>query len=78
MIFAEAIEFSIKFPVCQPKIFKAFAGWGFSDAGTTEYVVIANLSLARERCYDEVADYVKSHNLRIEYYNEYLMISTIS
>ncbi len=78
MIFAEAIEFSKKFPVCQPKIFKAFAGWGFSDAGKNEYVVIANLSLAHERYYDEVADYVKSHNLRIEHYNDYLMISTIS
>ncbi len=78
MIFAEAIEFSKKIPVCQPKIFWAFTGWSFSDTGTTEYVVIANLSLAHESCYDEVADYVKSHNLRIEHYNDYLMISTIS
>ncbi len=78
MIFAEAIEFSKKFPVCHPKIFKAFAVWGFSDSGTTEYVVLANLSLAYETCIDEVENYVKSHNLRIVHYNDYLMISTIS
>jgi hypothetical protein len=78
MIFAEAIEFSKKFPLCQPKIFNAFSNWGFRDVGTTEYVVIANLSLTRETCYDKVADYVKSHNLRIEHFNDYLMISTIS
>jgi hypothetical protein len=78
VIFAEAIEFSKKFPVCQPKIFKAFNGWGFSYGGTTEYVVIANLSLVHETCYDVVVDYVKSHNLRIEHCNDYLMIYTIT
>ena len=78
MIFAEAIEFSKKFHVCHPKIFKGFIDLGMSHNRADSYVVLANYSLAQELCYFELTEYVRNHNLRIDHYKEYVMISTLS
>lgn len=77
MDFAKAIEFSKKFPSCHPKVFKGFIEWGICDTETEGYVVLANAALAKESCLNELEDYVKSHKLRIEYSQDYLMICTL-
>ncbi len=76
MDFPEAIEFSKKFPRCLPKIFKGFIEWGIWDAETEGYVVLADVASAKEPCFNEIEDYVKSHNLRIGQNKNYLMICT--
>jgi hypothetical protein len=76
MDFAEAIEFSKKFPMCHPKVFKGFIDWGIWDAETEGYVVLTDTALAGELCFTELEDYVKSHKLRIDHGKDYLMIST--
>jgi len=77
MDFVEAIEFSKKFPACRPKVFKGFVEWGIWDTETEGYVVLADAALAGEACFDQVADYVKNHKLRINPGKDYLMISTL-
>lgn len=77
MDFIEAIEFSKKFPACSPKVFKGFVEWGICDTETEGYVVLADATLAKEPRYNELKDYVKSHNLRIDYNKNYLMICTL-
>ena len=42
MDFAEAIEFSQKFPIVHPKIFKGFNEWGIWDKETEGYVVLTD------------------------------------
>ena len=77
MDFAEAVKFSKKFPACRPKVFKGFVEWGICDTETEGYVVLADAALAKDSCFNELVDYVKSHNLRIDHGQDYLMISTL-
>lgn len=77
MDFAEAIEFAKKFPICRPKVFKGFTEWGIYDTKTDGYVVFANATLAKASGFNELEDYVKSHNLRIDCCSDYLMICTL-
>ncbi len=76
MDFAEGVEFSKKFPACRLKVFKGFVDWGICYTETDGYVVFADAVLAKESCFNELEDYVKSHNLRIDHGQDYLMIST--
>jgi hypothetical protein len=77
MDFAEAIEFSKKFPDCRPKVFKGFIEWGNYDTETEGYVVFTNEALANEPCSNHLKDYVKSHKLKIEHVKDHLMICTL-
>ena len=77
MDFAEAVKFTKKFPTYRLKVFKGFVEWGICDTETDGYVLLANAALAKESCFTELEDYVKSHNLRIDYGTDYLMISTL-
>ena len=76
MDFTEAIEFSKKFPTCQPKVFKGFIEWGIWDPKTDGYVVLADKAIARESDFNELEDYVKSHNLKIDCIKDYFIICT--
>jgi hypothetical protein len=76
MDFAEAVEFSKKFPTCRPKIYKGFEEWGIRDTETEGYVVLADPALVKKSCANELDDYVKSHKLRIDRGEDYLMICT--
>lgn len=77
MDFADAIEFSKKFPACHPKVFKGFDEWGICDTETEGYVVLTDATLTNEPCSNELKDYVKNHKLRINYCKDYLMIYTL-
>jgi hypothetical protein len=70
----EAIEFLKKFPFCHPKVFKGFVEWGICDTETDGYVVLTDVFLAKEACSNQMYDYIKSHNLRINNQNDCLMI----
>ena len=74
MVFAEDAEFSKKFSACRPKVFKGFIEWGICDTETDGYVVLADAALTKKSCFNELEDYVKSHNLRIDIGQYYLMI----
>jgi len=76
MNFADAVEFTKKFPICRPKIFKGFIEWGICDTETEGYVVFTDAATAREPGFGKLKDYVKTHNLRINCSSDYLMIST--
>ncbi len=76
MDFAEAIEFSKKFPARHPKIFKGFLEWGIWDTETGNYVVLTDAVSVKESCSNELDNYVKSHKLRTDNVKDYLMIST--
>jgi len=73
MDFAEAIDFSKKFPAIHPKIFKGFNEWGICDKETEGYVVLTDSD--NPLCYN-MEDYVKSHNLRLDQVENYCMIAT--
>ena len=77
MDFAEAVRISKKFPTCRPKVFKGFVEWGIYDTETDGYVVLADAALTKKSCFNELKDYVKSHNLRMDLGTDYLMISTL-
>ncbi len=77
MDFAEAIEFSKKFPFSHPKVFKGFTEWGIWHNETDGYVVLTDKALSKKPCLSELEDYTKSHKLRIEYYGNFLMIDTL-
>jgi hypothetical protein len=77
MDFAEAIEFSKKFPTCRPKVYKGFTEWGIYDTETEGYVVLADSDFGKKTCFNELEDYVKSHKLRIDHGKDYLMICTL-
>ena len=72
----ETIEFLKKFPLYHPKIFKGFIDWGICDTETDGYVVLTDVTLAKEQCSNQLEDYVKSHNLMIDHQKDYLMICT--
>jgi hypothetical protein len=77
MDFAEAIEFSQKFPTVHPKIFEGFNEWGIWDAETEGYVVLTDTASNSQLCSYQLEDYVKGHNLRIDQVKDYLMIATL-
>ena len=76
MIFAEAIEFSRKFSSYHPKIFKDFFELGICSSNPEDYVVLTDLSLAAESCYNQLEDYLKNHKLKVECTRDYLIILT--
>jgi hypothetical protein len=76
MDLAEAIIFSKKFPLSNPKVFKGFAEWGICDTETDGYVVITDTTLTSESCSNQMEDYIKSHKLRIVQIKDCLMICT--
>jgi hypothetical protein len=77
MDFAEAIDLSKKFPMSHPKVFKGFIEWGILDTETEGYVVLTDSASDGEPCSNQLKDYVKGHNLRINLFKDYLMIDTL-
>jgi len=77
MNFADAIEFSKKFPLSHPKVFKGFTEWGIWNNETDGYVVLTDKALAKEPCFNELKDYAHSHKLRIDCCRNFLMIDTL-
>ena len=77
MDFAEAVDFSQKFPTFHPKVFKGFIEWGIWDAKTEGYVVLTDAASDGPLCSNQLEEYVKGHNLRIGQVKDYLMISTL-
>jgi hypothetical protein len=77
MDFVDAIEFSKKFPTCHPKIFKGFIEWGIFNTENEGYVVFTDAASAKERCFSQLEDYAKKHNLGIDHGKDYLMIYTL-
>ena len=77
MDFAEAIDFSKKFPSVHPKIFKGFNEWGIWDKETDGYVVLTDADSDGQLCFNQLEVYVKGHNLRINQLKDYLMIATL-
>lgn len=78
MDFADAIELVKKFPAGHPKIFKGFFEWGICDIETEGYVVLADVASSKEPVFNQLDDYTKSHQLRIDQSQDYLIISTQS
>ena len=76
MDFDEALEFLKKFPSCHHKVFKGFVEWGICDNETEGYVVLTDAYFAKQPCSNQLDDYIKSHNLRIDQQKDYLMICT--
>ena len=76
MDFAEALDFSKRFPSCHPKVFKGFVEWGIHDTETEGYVVLTDANAVCELSLEELEDYVETHNLRIDHAEDYLMICT--
>ena len=76
MDFAEALEFSKKFPASHPKVFKGFIEWGIYDSETEGYVVLTDTGLASESSPNKLEDYVKKHNLRVDHGKDHLIICT--
>ena len=77
MDFAEAIEVSQKFPTVHPKIFKGFNEWGIWDTETEGYVVLTDAASDIQLCSNQLEDYVKCHNLRIDQIKNHSMIATL-
>jgi len=77
MDFVEAIEFSKKFPICHPKVFKGFTEWGIWDFETEGYVVLTDTAIPKKSDFNELENYVKSHNLRIDNHKDYFIICTL-
>jgi hypothetical protein len=76
MILAEAIEFSKKFPNCNPKIFKGFVEWRSVSTETDGYVVLSDTIVDNESVSNQMEEYIKIHKLRVERIKDYFMIST--
>lgn len=62
MDFAEALEFSNKFPNCHPKVFKGFIEWGIHDTETEGYVVLTDTNLTHEPTFNLLKDYLSVTN----------------
>ena len=77
MIFAEAIEFSKKFPTHHPKIFKGFIDWGIWNSEIGEYVVLADVTLFNDLSSSQMKDYVKKHKLKILQVKGHLMVCAL-
>lgn len=76
MDFADAIALIKKFPSGHPKIFKGFYEWGICDIETEGYVVLADTASTKEPVFNQLEDYTKNHQLRIDQSQNYLIIST--
>jgi len=76
MNFAEALEFSKKFPAAHPKVFKGFFEWGICDTETEGYVVLTDTTLANDPSSNQLEDYVKRHKLKIDHGKDHLIIYT--
>ena len=76
MNFTDALEFSKKFPAGHPEVFKGFIEWGIYDSETEGYVVLTDSILERESTPNELEEYVKTHNLRIDRGKDHLIICT--
>jgi hypothetical protein len=77
MDFSEAIAFSRKFSFCRPRVFKAFVEWGIWDNQTDGYVVIlTDLVKTKDSDVKEMYDYIESHHLKLDSFNDYFLIST--
>jgi len=77
MDFADAVEIVKEFPTCHPRIFKGFYEWGVCDFETEGYVVLADLASTKEPIFNQVEDYAKNHNLRIDQGQDYLIICSV-
>lgn len=77
MDFAEAIDFSKKFSAFHPKVFKGFIEWGIWDSETDGYVVLTDADSDSQLFSNQLEEYAKGHNLRIDHVKDYLMISTL-
>jgi hypothetical protein len=78
MDFADAIALLKKFPSCHPKIFRGFSEWGICDSETEGYIILADIDETKKLVYKQLEDYAKSHNLRVDEGQDYLVISTVS
>ena len=76
MDFVEAVEFLKKFSNCRPKVFKGFSVWGIWDFETDGYVVLTDTAVAKESDFNELEEYVKSHNLKMKNHKDYFIICT--
>jgi hypothetical protein len=77
MIFAEAIEFSRKFPNGHPKIFKGLFDWRLSYTDAEGYVVLTDAGLIDKSSSYLLKEYIKSHKLRVERFKDYLIICSL-
>ena len=77
MDFVDAVELVKKFPACHPKIFKGFYEWGIYDIETEGYVILADSASIKELNFNQLQDYSRNHNLRIDQGQNYLIISTL-
>jgi hypothetical protein len=77
MDFAEAIDVLRKFSICHPKVYKGFVEWSIWDFETGGYVVLTDKTVAKESDFNELEEYVKSHNLKMENHKDYFIISTL-
>ncbi len=77
MDFEDAIEVSKKFRTYHPKVFKGFIEWGIWDFKTDGYVVLTDTAIAKESDFNELQDYVRSHNLEIDNFRDYFIICTL-
>ena len=76
MNFIDAIEFSKKFALCRPKIFKGFIEWDIWDYKTDGYVVLTETAKIKKSDFDEMENYAKNHNLKLASIKDYSLIST--
>ena len=77
MDFIDALTLLKKFPSYHPKIFRGFSEWGICDSETEGYIILADIAEAKEPGFKQLEDYAKSHNLRVDEGQDYLVISTV-
>jgi hypothetical protein len=77
MDFIDALALLKKFPSCHPKIFRGFSEWGICDSETEGYIILADIAETKEPDFKQLEDYAKSHNLRVDEGQDFLVISTV-
>lgn len=77
MDFVDALALLKKFPSYNPKIFRGFSEWGICDSETEGYIILADIAETKEPGFKQLEDYAKSHNLRVDEGQDYLVISTV-
>jgi hypothetical protein len=77
MDFIDALALVKKFPSCHLKIFRGFFEWGLCDIETEGYVILVDTATAKKTVFKQLQDYAKSHNLRVDEGQDYLVISTV-
>ena len=77
MDFEAALNFIKTFSVCNPRIYKEFAGFPDDNCGELKrgYVLFVDPSAVMKDCFCELEDFARSKNLYITPYREVLMIS---